>query len=132
MKTFNKETFQSWALVAFDWDLFKKECDISPDAPLFWSKDYEDPELESLYIGEEAVIFDVREEGYQLDYWPCDKEGHEIASPLDPTKYIEPSKDFPLLLAKYVPENYQEIQECSERFAEQKAKISLKDYIESD
>ena len=132
MKIFNRETLKSWILEAFDWQQFRDKYDIASDRFVSWAKDYEEPQLDSLYIGEEAVLFDLHEEGYQLDYWPFDpKTGQEI-TPLDTTRYIEPSDDMPWLLARYVPENYKEIQESVEYFAEQKARINLKDYIESE
>jgi len=131
MKTFNRETLKSWIIESFDWNHYKKEYDLSTDAPVFWDRDYEEPELDSLYIGEEAVFFDIHKDGYQLDYWPCDKEGHELPE-LDTAKYVGPRESMPWLLAKFVPENYQEIQDSVEHFVEQKAKTNLKDYMESD
>ena len=149
MKTLNRETLKSWILDAFDWIQYLEKY-FGPGTSISWEQDESLPDFESLYYKDpdrgEYRSFDIHEKGFLLEYLSdedpssldtskyivledvkvqedlCDDE------PTDTSEYIEEDQSR-FILAKFIPENYDEIQESIERSVTQDAMISLRDWL---
>ena len=127
MKTLNRENYEAWVLEAFDFDELKKKENLPKDEDFYWNYDYG---LDELTIGDGLIysVLGVHEDGLDIELWKYKKTGG-VSKKKEVEKIL--AKDGFYLL-RFIPENIPDLQKEAEEWLELEAKISLKDYLESD
>lgn len=134
MKTLNRENYEAWVLEAFDFDELKKKEDLEDeDGDFYWNKDYE---LDELTIGDGLVYrsIGVHEFGLDIELWK-----YEDKRKVQKKNHIEKlvrvpirGSDLNYYLLRFIPENIPDLQKEAEEWLELEARISLKDWLESE
>lgn len=134
MKTLNRENYEAWVLEAFDFDELKKKEDLEDEeGDFYWNKDYE---LDELTIGDGLVYrsIGVHEFGLDIELWK-----YEDKRKVQKKNHIEKlvrvpirSSDLNYYLLRFIPENIPDLQKEAEEWLELGARISLKDWLESE
>lgn len=134
MKTLNRENYEAWVLEAFDFNELKKKEDLEDeDGDFYWNKDYE---LDELTIGDGLVYrsIGVHEFGLDIELWKYEDKG-KVQKKNHIEKLVRvPIRDSDLnyYLLRFIPENIPDLQKEAEEWLELEARISLKDWLESE